>query len=68
MLIPVEKTYEGEKLPWILEGRTASPDMARPYKPGETLCMTGTLESFIEARDQYWGYVKLVSLEKAPAP
>jgi hypothetical protein len=67
VLIPVEKTYAGEKLPWLLEGKTVSPDVVRPYKPGETLCMTGTLENFMEIRDRYWGSVKLVSLEKAPA-
>jgi hypothetical protein len=65
--MPVEKTYAGEKLPWSLEGKTGSPEVARPYKPGETLCMTGTLENFMEIRDRYWGSVKLVSLAKAPA-
>ncbi len=29
--------------------------------------MTGIIESFMERRDQYWGYVKMVSLEKPPA-
>jgi hypothetical protein len=65
--MPVEKTYAGEKLPWLLEGKAASPAVAQPYKSGETLCMTGTLESFLEVRDRYLGSVKLESLAKVPA-
>ncbi len=67
VLMPVEKTYAGEKIPWLFEGKADSPDLARPHKPGEPLCMTGIIESFMERRDQYWGYVKMVSLEKPPA-
>lgn len=67
VLITVEKTQAGEKIPWRLEGKTNSPDLARLHQPGEPLCMTGTIESFTERLDQYWGYVKMVSLEKPPA-
>lgn len=67
VLFTVEKTQAGEKIPWRLEGKTNSPDLARQHHPGEPLCMTGTIESFTERLDQYWGSVRMVSLEKSPA-
>jgi hypothetical protein len=66
VLIPVEQAPTGEKLPWLLEGKATSPDLARPHKPGEQLCITGVLEHYNEVRDRYWGQVKLGSVEKAP--
>lgn len=67
VLITVEKTEAGKKVPWRLEGKTNSPDLARQHQPGELLCMTGMIESFSERLDQYWGSVKIVSLAKQPA-
>lgn len=66
VLLTVEKTQDGKKVPWRLEGKTSSPDLARRHQPGEPLCMTGTIENFTERLDQYWGSVKIVSLEKPP--
>lgn len=68
VLIKVEKQSGGENLPWSLEGKSASPDVARSYKPGDPLCMTGTIESFAEVQEHlYWGYVQIVSLANAAA-
>ena len=64
VLIKVDKSYAGSKLPWLLEGKTSSPDVARSYKPGESICMTGILEGFTEHTNGYWGQVKVTSLKK----
>ena len=66
LLVKVDKTSGGEKLPWSLEGKSASPDVARSYKPGEPLCMTGTIEGFTQVKENvYWGYVKILSMSKS---
>jgi hypothetical protein len=65
LLIKVDKTYAGEKLPWSLEGKTDSPDLAQSYKTGDPICMTGTIESYTERHNEYRGYVKIVSVGKA---
>jgi len=67
LILKVNKRYAGEKLPWLLEGKTAAPDAARLPKPGETICMTGTIESYTERNNSYWGHVKVVSVEKSAA-
>jgi hypothetical protein len=65
LLMKVDKPSGGEKLPWSLEGKSASPDVARSYKPGEPLCMTGTIEGFSQVQENvYWGYVKILSMSK----
>ena len=64
VLIKMDKAYTGSKLPWFLEGKTSSPDVARSYKPGEPICMTGILEGFTEQTNGHWGHVKVMSLEK----
>jgi hypothetical protein len=64
--VKVDKLSGGEKLPWSLEGKATSLDIARSYKPGEPLCMTGTLESFAEEQENlYCGYVNILSLTKS---
>lgn len=35
------------------------------HTAGEAVCMTGVSESFMERDNVYWGYVKIVSLEKS---
>jgi len=66
LLVKVDKPSGGEKLPWLLEGKSASPDVAGSYKPGEPLCMTGTIEGFSQVRENvYYGYVKILSLAKS---
>jgi hypothetical protein len=67
LTVNVDKEYAGEKLPWSLEGKSASPDPARSYKPGDAICMTGTLESYTERNSSYRGNVKIVSVEKSAA-
>ena len=67
LLVKVDKPSGGEKLPWSLEGKSASPDAAHSYKPAEPLCMTGTIESFAQVQeDVYRGYVKILSMSKSP--
>ncbi len=59
----VEKTYAGKKLPWSLEGKADSPALAHSYQSGNSLCITGVLESY-SARamgEEYWGYVRILS-------
>jgi len=64
--VKVDKLSGGEKLPWSLEGKSASPDVAHSYKSGEPLCMTGTIEGFTQVQENvYWGYVKILSLSKS---
>jgi hypothetical protein len=60
----VNKTYAEKKLPWLLEGRSTSPDLAPSYKAGEVVCMTGPIEGFTYHNPSYWGYVKIQSMEK----
>ena len=65
LLMKVDKPSGGEKLPWSLEGKSASSDVARSYKPGEPLCMTGTIEGFSQVQENvYRGYVKILSMSK----
>ena len=64
LLFEVDKTYTGEKLPWLLEGKSASPDLAPSHKVGEAVCMTGIIEGFMFHEPSYWGYVKIQSVEK----
>jgi len=66
LLVKVDKPSGGEKLPWSLEGKSASPDVARSYKPGEPLCMTGTIEGFTQVQENvYRGHVKILSMSKS---
>lgn len=66
LLVKIDKLSGGEKLPWSLEGKSASPDVASAYKPGEPLCMTGIIEGFSQVRENvYHGYVKILSLTKS---
>ena len=67
LTVNVDKEYGGEKLPWSLEGKSESPDLARSYKPGDAVCMTGTLESYTERNSSYRGNVKIASVEKSAA-
>lgn len=68
LLLKVNKQHNGEPLPWFLEGKSASPDLARDHKPGDTVCMAGTFASFMERDNVYWGYIKISSLTKPSAP
>ena len=66
LLVKVDKLSGGETLPWFLEGKSASPDVAGSYKPGEPFCMTGIIEGFTQVRENvYYGYVKILSLAKS---
>lgn len=66
LLMKVDKPSGGEKLPWSLEGKSASLDVAPSYKPGEPLCMTGTIEGFTQVRENvYRGHVKILSMSKS---
>ena len=67
LVLNVDKQYAGEQLPWTLEGKSKSPDLARSYKPGDAVCMTGTLESYTERNSSYRGNVQIVSVEKSTA-
>jgi hypothetical protein len=67
LLFEVDKTYEGKKLPWVLEGKSASLDLAPSHKVGEAVCITGIIESFQTREPTYWGYVKIQSVEKQRA-
>ena len=64
LLLKIDKTATGEKLPWLLEGKSASLDLAPSHKVGELVCMTGTIEGFMYHDPSYWGYVKIQSVEK----
>jgi hypothetical protein len=65
LLLKVDKEYAGEKLPWFLEGKSASPSVAQAHTKGEAVCLTGMLDSYMERNNVYWGYVNLVSVEKS---
>ena len=66
LLVKIDKPSGGEKLPWSLEGKSTSPDVARSYKPGEPLCLTGIIEGFTQVKENvYWGYVKILSMSKS---
>lgn len=68
LLIKVDKQSGGETLPWSLEGKSASPDLARSYKPGDPLCMTGIIEGFAQIQENvYRGHVNVLSLAKSEA-
>lgn len=63
----VEKTHAGEAIPWSLEGKSDAPELAREYKVGDAICMTGIFESYVTVqyyKPPYRGTVKLVSWEK----
>jgi hypothetical protein len=63
----VEKTHAGEAVPWSLEGKSNSPELAREYKVGDAICMTGIFESYVTVqyyKPPYRGTVKLASWEK----
>lgn len=65
--LKVEKTYAGEALPWSLMGKSDSPELARAYKVGDSICMTGIFEGYVVVqyyKPPYRGTVKLVSWEK----
>ena len=66
--VKVDKAPGGEKLPWLLEGKSASANVTTSYKPGDPLCMTGTLDSFAEEQQNvYCGYVSILSLAASAA-
>lgn len=68
LLVKIDKQSGGENLPWSLEGKSASPDVARSYKPGDPLCMTGIIEGFTQVQENvYWGHVKILSLANSGA-
>jgi len=63
----VEKTHAGQAIPWSLEGKSDSPELAREYKVGDAICLTGIFESYVTVqyyKPPYRGVVKLVSWEK----
>jgi hypothetical protein len=63
----VEKTHAGEAIPWSLEGKSDSPELAREYKVGDAICMTGIFEGYVVVqyyKPPYRGTLKLVSWEK----
>ena len=66
VLIKLEKTHTGERIPWTLEGKTDSADFARSHKPGDPVCLTGIFESYQVKpySGEFWGYVKVVSWAK----
>lgn len=41
-----------------------TPSIAQMHTAGEPVCLTGVSESFMERNNVYWGYVKIVSVEK----
>lgn len=65
LLLRVNKEYAGETLPWSLEGKSDSPAVAQTHAVGESVCLTGVIESFMERNNVYWGYVTIVSVEKS---
>ena len=68
LLMNVDKQSGGEILPWSLEGKSASPEVVGSYKPGDSLCMEGTLDGFSEVQEHsYRGYVQIASLAKSVA-
>jgi hypothetical protein len=67
LLFKVDKTSTGEKLPWLLEAKSASPDLASLHKAGESVCMTGSIDGYMFHDPSYWGYVKIQSVDKPRA-
>jgi hypothetical protein len=68
LLMEIDKQSGGENLPWSLEGKSASPDVAGSYKPGDPLCMTGIIEGFTQVQgNAYRGHVKILSLANTVA-
>jgi len=64
LLFKIDKTSTGEKLPWLLEGKSASPEFGPSHRAGESVCMTGIIEGYMYHDPSYWGYVKIQSVEK----
>ena len=65
LLVNVDKQSGGESLPWSLEGKSSSPEVASSYKSGDPLCMTGVIEGFTQVQEGvYRGHVKILSLAK----
>ena len=68
LLMEIDKQSGGENLPWSLEGKSASPDVAGSYKSGDPLCMTGIIEGFSQVQENvYRGHVKVLSLANTVA-
>jgi hypothetical protein len=67
VLIKVEKTYAGAKIPWTLEGKTVSADFAHSLKSGDPVCITGVIGGYLLQSDEYWGLVEVQSWEKPAA-
>ena len=66
LLVKVDKQSGGENLPWSLEGKSASPEVAGAYKPGDPLCMTGVIGGFTQVQENvYRGHVNISSLAKS---
>lgn len=67
-LVKIDKQSGGETLSWSLEGKSAVPDIASAYKPGDPLCMTGIMAGFTQVQENvYWGHVNILSLAKSGA-
>jgi hypothetical protein len=64
LLFKVDKTPTGEKLPWLLQGKSASPGLTPLPQVGESVCMVGIIEGFMYHDPSYWGQVKIQSVEK----
>ena len=66
----VEKTHAGETLDWSLQGKSDSPELARAYKVGDAICMTGIFEGYVIVpyyKPLHRGTMKLTSWEKPTA-
>ena len=66
----VEKTHAGETLDWSLQGKSDSPELARAYKVGDAICMTGIFEGYVIVpyyKPSHRGTMKLTSWEKPTA-
>ena len=66
----VEKTHAGETLDWSLQGKSDSLELAREYKVGDAICMTGIFEGYVIVpyyKPSYRGTMKLTSWEKPTA-
>ena len=63
----VDKTHAGETLDWSLQGKSDAPELARDYKVGDAICMTGVFEGYVIVqyyKPPYRGTLKLTSWEK----
>jgi hypothetical protein len=67
LLFKIDKTSTGEQLPWLLEGKSAFPDLAPLHKVGESVCMSGIIDSYMYRDPSYWGFVMIQSVEKQPS-